>query len=32
MRDVLKQTWKRLFFAGLMVATVMASTADWPRH
>ncbi len=32
MREALKQSWKRLFYAGLILATVVASTGDWPRH
>jgi len=32
MREALKHGWKRLFYAGLDIATLAESTADWPRH
>jgi hypothetical protein len=32
MRDTLKQSWKRVLYAGVVLATLIASTADWPRH
>lgn len=32
MRVTLKQSWKRVLYAGVVLATLIASTADWPRH
>ena len=32
MSDTLKRSWKHLLYAGVVLATLIASTADWPRH
>ena len=27
-----KQSWKRLLYAGVALAMLIASTAGWPKH
>lgn len=32
MNHTLKRSWKQLLYAGVVLATLIASVADWPRH